>query len=171
MDPVTAITVAGIAFLGVLIGGIITAGTNFILAVRKEAVDAAKDRKIYASEVLKASRLILLELSEAESTVEQCIQRKEWTFAADFKTEAWGSYKAILAPELTFAEWSQISLAFVTTHGLSTAPFSLLQELKDREVGQLITLRQEIERGIAALRPYTEIVPPVEKKPGRVRDR
>jgi hypothetical protein len=68
MNATNAITVACIGLFGVLIGGAITAGANFVLAVRRERVEAKKDRLSRAIEVRRASRLIIMELRAAEAT-------------------------------------------------------------------------------------------------------
>jgi hypothetical protein len=62
MDATTAITVACIGLFGVLIGGVITAGANFVLAIRREHVEAKRESHSHAIEVRRASRLIMIEL-------------------------------------------------------------------------------------------------------------
>ena len=124
MDAATAITVAGIGLLGVLIGGIITAGANFVLAVRRERVDARRDALSHAIEVKRASRLIIFELLGAEATVKICVEKRHrWVNPhIQLKTEAWQKYSDVIAPALSEIEWLAVSKAFAMIQQLLSDP-------------------------------------------------
>ena len=49
---------AMVGFVGVLVGAVITTGANYLLAVRKEKAEAARDKLFRANELKTAARLI-----------------------------------------------------------------------------------------------------------------
>jgi hypothetical protein len=155
MDAATTITVAGIGLLGVLIGGIITAGANFVLAVRRERVEAERDHRSHAIEVKRASRLILVELVGAEATTKICVEKRRWWDHPDIqlKTEAWRKYSDVIAPALSDAEWFDVSLAFSAIHQLLESPRE--PEITDSLAEQIIPMLRDIQKGRLALEPYS----------------
>jgi hypothetical protein len=160
MDAATAMIVAGIGLFGVLVGGMITAGANFVLAVRRERVEAQRDRRSNAIEVKRASRLIMLELSGAEVTAKICVEERRWWDDPniDLKTEAWRKYGDLLAPALSDAEWIAVSIAFVNIQRLSHAKITV--EITDTLAAQISYHFREIQKGRLALEPYTLDLPP-----------
>jgi hypothetical protein len=112
MGAMNAITVACIGLLGVLIGGMITAGANFVLAVRRERVEAERDRRSHAIEIRRAARLIIMELRLGEATAQLYIDKRYWWDHSDIqlKTDAWQKYGDIIAPILSDAEWLAVSV-------------------------------------------------------------
>jgi hypothetical protein len=53
--------------VGVIVGGIITAGSSFVLAVRRERADRERDSRALAIEVKRAARLIDMELARVQA--------------------------------------------------------------------------------------------------------
>ena len=64
--------------LGVLVGGIITAGSSYLLDRRRERVERQRDRRNRAIELKRASRLIDAELSRAEAAARICVEKRHW---------------------------------------------------------------------------------------------
>ena len=113
MDPTTAITVAGIGLVGVLIGGLITAGANFILAVRREWAEEAKEHRNDAREVARAARLVLQELISARSSAVGAAKTDNWRrMDIGIKTDAWQKYGPTIAVALTLHEWQEVEMAY-----------------------------------------------------------
>jgi hypothetical protein len=113
MDATTAITMAFIGMGGVFVGALVTAGANWLFAIRREKVDAEKGRRMHAIEVKKASRLIADELSIAQAAAQKCVEQKHW-WGADVQltTEAWQKYRSVITPELSDTDWNTLVAAF-----------------------------------------------------------
>jgi hypothetical protein len=156
MDAATAITVAAIGLLGVLIGGVITAGANFVLAVRRERVDARRDDRSHAIEVRRASRLIVFELLGAAATVKSCVEKRQWwvTPHIQLKTEAWQKYSDVIAPALSETEWFAVSKAFMEIEQILADP-DKGEEITDIIAEEWFAPRlQDIQKAVSALGPY-----------------
>ena len=102
-----------ISLLGVFVGGLITAGANYILMVRKERTDEAREAANGERELKRAARLVGLELAQA---------RDKWGFAIKLqalwdsdeitKIEAWDAHKTILAEHLSIGDWNALVEGF-----------------------------------------------------------
>jgi hypothetical protein len=114
-----------IGILGVMVGGAITAGANYALAVRKERADRIRDAANSEREVQRAARLVSLELAQAKSQWSLAIQY-DVRFDAEeiIKIEAWDAHKAILAEHLPLKDWNALAEGFQTisewSHLIST---------------------------------------------------
>jgi hypothetical protein len=167
MDAATAIIVAGIGLFGVLVGGMITAGANFVLAVRRERVEAQRDRRSNAIEVKRASRLIVLELSGAEVSAKICVEKRRWWVDPNIqlKTEAWRKYGDVLAPALSDAEWRAVSIAFVAVQQLLSNTEITVLEITDTLAAGISIMLRDIQNGRLALEPYASDLPPTVTRP------
>src|ERR1700730_292628 len=160
MNATNAITVACIGLFGVLIGGAITAGANFVLAVRRERVEAKRDRLSRATEVRRASRLIIMELRAAETTATIYVEKRRWWVSSDIqlKTDSWQKYSDVIAPILSDAEWLAVSVAFIAIHQLFESrqlfESTRLPEVTDVDAEQTIPMLRDIQKGRLALEPY-----------------
>jgi hypothetical protein len=76
---ITALEVASIGLVGVLLGSVISTAANVILAVRRERVEAQRDERNRASDLKIATRLISEELGIARAAVEDSFERKRWS--------------------------------------------------------------------------------------------
>ena len=104
--------------VGVIVGGLITAGSNFVLARRQERASTATESRIHAADLKRAARLIDLELLYAQAAAVRFIEKRRW-WSEDLElvTESWQQYRAIVAPELSWDDW----------HGLATAALAVDQ--------------------------------------------
>jgi hypothetical protein len=147
MDTTTAIIVATIAFVGVLVGGLITAGTNYLLAVRKEKADARKDRNSEAAEVAAAARIIHLELIAYSSSCRVALDRKgEPPDIEPLTLLNWEKYSHLLAGALTFDAWVAISHAFLSA--------TVYQKIFDPDSETLQGMVDDVVQAADALTPY-----------------
>lgn len=100
--------------LGVIVGGLIAAGSSFALARRQERAAAERESRVRATELKRAARLIDLELAKARaSAVEYIGKRRWWGEDLDLVTENWRQYCAILAPELSGVDWHRLFIAVI----------------------------------------------------------
>ena len=71
-----------VGFVGVLVGAVITTGANYLLAVRKEKAEAARDKLFRANELKTAARLITDDFFTAQTAVTELVDNKRWAPAA-----------------------------------------------------------------------------------------
>ena len=109
---ITALEVASIGVVGVLLGSVISTAANVILAVRRERVEAQRDERNGASDLKIATRLISEELGIARAAVEDSFERKRWS-PTTLRTDAWQKYKSTVASEATDQEWFELTIAYV----------------------------------------------------------
>ncbi|MBV8337622.1 MAG: hypothetical protein JO358_19730 [Alphaproteobacteria bacterium] len=109
---ITALEVASIGVVGVLLGSVISTAANVILAVRRERVEAQRDERNGASDLKIATRLISEELGIARAAVEDSFERKRWS-PTTLRTDAWQKYKSTVASEATDQEWFELTIADV----------------------------------------------------------
>jgi hypothetical protein len=142
MDVQIAPALIGLA--GVLIGGVITAGANYVIAVRKERADEKKDARTHQAEIRKALRLVIRELTVAMAHVQMTIENQVW-FAQPLSQRAWDTYAPVLAPDLPVKCWDTVMQAYYYFDTLNrlvpTAPAPLSNEVSNR----LTTIHKEIE--------------------------
>jgi hypothetical protein len=93
------VTAAIFGLIGVLVGGLITAGTELFLQRRRERSDA------------RAGRLLLeAELFQAQATINVALESDWWAGRTSPPVEAWRESRVALAAEFTRAEWQVIAV-------------------------------------------------------------
>src|SRR5690242_16899525 len=113
MDPTTAITVAIIAFAGVLVGGLIAAGANFILSLRRERVEDAREHQRRRDNFLVACRLVHDELLAVCSFANFAGSERRWRHTPQhFKVHAWQKHSPVMASHLSDEEWTSVMHAY-----------------------------------------------------------
>jgi len=147
-----------VGFVGVLLGAVITAGiaagANYLLVVRKERAEAAKDRLSRANELKTAVRLIVNDFFVAQVAATEFVEKKRWVpgTARNFPLDAWQKDREVLARELLLEDWNTVEIAASAVErfrNLSPVPRSS-DEMA--ETGQPIL--KDITNGIEALLPY-----------------
>jgi hypothetical protein len=121
------LTPAIIGFVGVLIGAGITTGTNYLLAVRKEAAEEAKDWLVRATKLKTASRLVLNEFVTAHVAATHIIEKQTWP-SQNLKLlpVGWEANKEIFALELSTDDWNAVHWA-----ASGVVDLQILRELHD----------------------------------------
>src|SRR5437660_1510172 len=97
---------AVIGLTGVLIGGLITAGANYILAIRKERHDLARETESKLTAVLVARRLVATELVTIRITMESSIDGGVWYRGNKLSSQAWEEHRRTLAAGLDWYRWA-----------------------------------------------------------------
>jgi hypothetical protein len=143
MDPRTAIIVALIGLGGVLVGGLITAGANWVLAVRREKVEAERDRQGRAIEVKRAVRLIAFELDDIKACANIALQQKHWS----------AKFRGDIAPMLSADNWREVAIAFLAVGALRSVVRDLQPNCKftNGQIDEITELIQNMEYGKRAL--------------------
>jgi len=153
------LTPAFFGLAGVIIGGIITAGSNYLLDRRRERAANQKDIRNLAIEIKRAARLIDAELIRARGAARMVIKDKRWWIPdTKLRTDAWQTYSPILAPVLSYPDWVTVMKAVLAIDDLQLD--RLTNELSDATVKNLVPMLTDIEAGIEALVPLCRYDPP-----------
>jgi hypothetical protein len=108
-----SIAPAVIGLVGVLIGGIITAGTNYVIAVRKERVEKLEALRKLAVDVATAARMIREELLTYHFQICLAATDPEKRYEVpEPPTKIKDEYAATLAGTLPLEDWLKISDAY-----------------------------------------------------------
>jgi len=145
---------AMVGFVGVLVGAVITTGANYLLAVRKEKAEAARDKLFRANELKTAARLIADDFFTAQTAVTELVDNKRWAPAAarNFPLDAWQKDRDVLARELPLEDWNAVETAVWAVERFRTvAPVPRSSDAM-AEIGR--PLLNDIKTGIEALIPY-----------------
>jgi len=164
VDAKIATALLGLA--GVLIGGAITAGANYILAVRKERADEKKDTRTHQAEIRKALRLVIRELTVAVAHVQRTIETKVW-FDQPLSQRAWDTYAPVLAPDLPIKCWDAVMKAYYYFDTLNRLAPTAITQLSSEVAGMLITIHEHIKAGAEALTEYESDVAVVRDDPAK----
>lgn len=148
VDPATALTIAGIGLLGVLIGGLITFGANYFLTVRKERADRERERRAKEVELMTAARMVSEETRPYYVGMVSAGDNPDYPLPAERKTAAWKKYSPILAANLQYMEWFQVVDSIYLWNAKDAPTISQTNQEYAKRV------RASLELGMQALHPY-----------------
>jgi hypothetical protein len=127
--------------LGVIVGGTITAGTNYFFARRHEK-----------AELKKASRLVDADLLMGQTAANFCVEKRQWwDVDIPIATEAWQKWKGVLAAELTYDAWLDVQKAVLAVDNLRTTRGAVTGDISDSVAAQIVPILQDIKAGRFAL--------------------
>ena len=151
-----------IGLVGVLVGGIISTGANYLLAVRKERAEEARKKLSRANEQKTSARLIESDLSLAFAFASAYVERKpggSMHIAAEIKFDAWQKDRGVLARELPVGSWNAVKLAAIAAEQFRALAIRTTGAGYDGEPHASAeldkTMVRIIQSGLEALRPYT----------------
>ena len=100
-------------FVGVIVGGLITACSSYLLDRRRQIREEAKENTVRSANVTTAARLIELELRHGAEYLQMVLENKCWsTFLKQAPSlDNWEKYCAFLAPEVSQDEWTTLIVA------------------------------------------------------------
>jgi hypothetical protein len=111
-DPVFLPAIFGL--LGVVIGALLTAGSTYLLEIRREEREIAKEDRDRAEELRKAARLVQYDLSSGSAAVKKAADEgRFFRFSNDPLAESsWPTVKTVFArSELSTAQWNALTIA------------------------------------------------------------
>jgi hypothetical protein len=146
---------AAAGLIGVLLGGAITAGANFILAVRRERVEEARARERINAERLLAARLIWTELQRARASLSHVARHKSWSDVhGHIRSESWEKYGPTLASELPLESWRHLVASYLLVFDMGAAESSNpVSEVDDKTVDRLKRAIGAVQKAIDILEP------------------
>lgn len=146
--------------VGVIVGGIITAGSNYLLYQKHEQTERERDSRNHTIEIRRASRLIDADLSRAAAAARICIDKRHW-WSPDVRPltmEGWQQHRGIIATELSDNAWLAVRVAVEAVDNLKTGRcigIELgLSTINDKTVEQIGPMLNDIEAGRLALAPF-----------------
>jgi hypothetical protein len=110
IDPVLLPAIFGL--VGVVIGALLTAGSTYLLEIRREEREMAKEDRDRAEELRKAARLVQFDLSSGVVALERSIEGGQfYRLSHDALTEnSWPGVKTIFASALSTQQWNALTL-------------------------------------------------------------
>jgi hypothetical protein len=115
-----ALITGGATLLGVIVGALVAAGTDFALTHQRERADARA-----------GARLVQVNLREAESTLADAHDVQYWMEGMDLPTEAWDAHRTVLASGLDAASWDAVANAATTLKRLDASAGRELARYED----------------------------------------
>jgi hypothetical protein len=110
----TAILVAVVALVATIVGAVIGAAANYVIALRQERAARENDKRRNATETKRATRLVYAELTIGAQAVSIALEQKEWwPDIVKVSSEEWEKYRGRLAPELTDKDWVTLVSAYI----------------------------------------------------------
>jgi hypothetical protein len=108
-----------IAFFGVLLGALITTGSNLFLAARKERSDAEKERRAQAAELKTVARVLDQEFAYAQAVLQTALKSQRWPEFEPITLRAWHNDKGILARAVSAEDWMRLCRAAETARNIA----------------------------------------------------
>lgn len=104
---------AAFGLLGVVVGGLITAGSTFFLEERREQRQREKEEAASALELKRAARMIEGEFKWARSTARFVVNNKRWPLLPvdPLTLDAWLTFRSVVAPVVSNADWIELLIA------------------------------------------------------------
>lgn len=137
--------------LGVIIGGIITAGSNYFLDRRRERAAKEREERERAIEIERAARLIDIEMLRAAASITLLIRNKRWP-STKLQTEVWQKYSPVIAPALSYADWLVMVRAVIAIDSIDWNAFPEGQ-VSEELVEAVVPLSKDIMAGVHVLSP------------------
>ena len=128
--------------LGVIVGGLITAGTNFFLAHRSDRAERRQGTRLVADEI-DTLLLSLVEISDYERTPQRGLENDA---AAFLPNQEWLAHKTILARSVGDNVWDDLA-AFYFSIEAARYNWTLLGHERPLEESEVIAVRSLIEGG------------------------
>jgi len=109
--------------VGVIVGGIITAVSNYLLYQKREKTERERDIRNRIIEIKRSSRLIDADLSYAQAAATICVEKRHWwsTDVSPLTVKGWEQYRDSIAPELSNNAWGAVRVAVEAVNNLKTA--------------------------------------------------
>jgi hypothetical protein len=139
---------------GVITGGLITTGTNWLLADRKSKADDKKEQRAHETERKRVARLIHGELTLIRAVLGMVVGHKEWSpeYEQQLSMVFWKQYAAYLAAELSEEAWGAVLRAYTSVDITMSEVRALApRELTDEQVKGLMGDVEAINRAMASL--------------------
>jgi hypothetical protein len=142
-------TPAWIGLGGVIMGSVISVGANLFFQWRKEHADREREKRERQVELQTAARLIVQENAPYYVAIVLAIANPDRPLPTERKMEAWEKYSPILAANLRYQEWFDVTDSIYVWTARETSPLAALSK-----VDYAKRVRGSLDNASVALRPY-----------------
>ena len=145
LNPVFLPAASGL--LGVIVGGLITAGSSYLLDKRRERREREREEREAATELKRAARMLSANLLVFCGDMRSVLREKRWSVwkSSDYSPGAWVQYQTVLAPKLTNSAWKALIEAFLSINAF-IAPRQQADEVERVQQRASDSLSAAIER-------------------------
>jgi hypothetical protein len=149
------LTLAIIGLVGVLMGSLISIGSNYFLAVRAERTAQENAQRTRNAEMKVAARLVSDQLAAVAAGAQMLSEEKKLSEKAlRFPLDAWDQNKAVLARDMDDDSFSAVRVAVFRAEAFRTYRDAALSEIPRDRSADGRSFFADIKRGLDALRPY-----------------
>ena len=154
---------AGVGLMGAIIGGTITATSNWVVCHRKEVADDKREKSLRDAHLRVASREVGEDLIDGATVANLMMEERCWKLLdGELDLNRWKEHRTVLAAELSDTAWVKVTTAISAieqlrrnirahnTHGLNPQGTNL-HDPSEEEIRRLV---DEIERGRRVLKVY-----------------
>ena len=158
MADSTSLAPAIIGLVGVLVGGLIAAASNYIVATRTERAERNKLETEREVGLHRAARMVWVELQEANTALDLARGGRIWEphdTGAHTRSDNWEKYGEILAASMPFNDWDNVSRSYASVHTLRSwynRDSSVV--LTEDAIPNFNVAMGNIEQAILSLEPY-----------------
>ena len=162
----SSILPAVFGLVGAILGGLIAAGSAYMIETRREEREQKRERRAQAAVLRQASRLIEEEFSTAIYCIRFAQKEKRWGDASilEPRMTAWQEYRSALALGLPTDVWSNISKGYIAVQQVInlravSAPNEANGELVKGTLELAERLRNDVETARKSLGAFTTSEP------------
>jgi hypothetical protein len=154
--------------LGVVVGGLITAGSSYLLDRRRERGDREREGRSHDIEIKRAARLIDAELLHAQAAASLWIEKRRWWIAdaSPLATEAFQKYGGVIAPHLSDDAWLHLLVAvdavehIKIAHRWASETGVLDKDVSEKTAGEVMPMLSDVKQGRRDIAQLVWDVPP-----------
>ncbi len=132
-DAVTAL----VGLVGVIIGGLITGLSSYVVEERRQRRDSEKNREDRETRVKTAARLIELEFRVARAVLARVLREQQWERDYALPLAGWQQFRNVIAPEVKYEDWLLLVVA-------AEVVFTLNEEYVQRSETRLKPLEERV---------------------------
>jgi gas vesicle protein len=165
----TPLLVGLVALIGTLLGAIIGAVTQYLIATQKQKDAAKAEEGRNRIEIKRAARLIQMELLAGYAALKSIVKFRAWTLAKT-GTDDWKKYSHVLAPVMSDKDWldlcvAEMSLDYIeSSRDKAVGATPPMYELSEQLSVALNVDLERIDRGLTVLQPWHLDPQPLKKK-------
>ena len=146
--------------LGVVIGGLITASSTYMVEERRARREETKERRERVMELKRAARLVDEDIQWALSAVTLTINSKRWT-QEPLQLKTWQEYRGLFASETTLGNWRILKAAarVMLTYNFTLTKLSEVSkwEIDKVDLDFLEGEKTTLQKARDALKPFVDL--------------
>jgi hypothetical protein len=156
IDPTILPALFGL--IGVIVGGLITAGVTFLIEEKRASRDETKERRKRLTDLKQAARLVHEDFTWASVSINFAIENKRWVSAhfEPIRLQTWKDYRSVLAAEANLADWVTLKAA-VRAMEMYQRAIERNEAIDAHALHNLEAEKEALQKGRAALKPFLDL--------------